>query len=542
MLPLSRLLITGPITDHTPKPVITEILFFHNVSNVGQLFTKKTITVHEDPDQGEFNDIAKFINPYEKWEIKNLLKAWYFIKAFMGRRVDVKWCLNNVGLQCNEFPYSLNACMLYRICLEWSLPMRYKTTIDDMIAMIKISFIAPKSVRSIVCLNIKAHFDDDKDLEKLNMRLENIKKKISKPELKDPSTNAEAIAISAIVYNEDITYSSNAIIDFYCYRMNLKYNDTRMLDIYNNNRDILNLKKTFNPIFPLSYYKREILISLSNKFGFVRSLSNLDMYINLQFNHTTNNFYYGWQENLKRDTTAIEFEEVSGRKDIICYGNFFDGFLPYTYTGLSHMYSTLNGIFNPDDTSEELPPRIVTTLLNIANKNFPALATVIKRIKMLDSKIDDNLKSVLRWYLSISKEEQNHVYEVLDKILKLGMYMRGWKGENDIYPLKDRPYDHNVDVYTTQAFFPLIDEYKNVIGRKILNLPPYRFSFNTWKRSRDKKDGLTIHERLIKVKNNPDIYACIRMSSNWLIWSAYKYMVLFGYSEPFNPSLVENIQ
>ncbi len=534
MIPLSRLLITGPITNQTPKSVITEVLFFHKCRNLSDVLIKKVPVVNDPPLLEEFHQIAHFINPYEAWDLKSLSKAWRFIRNFMEKKINVKWTLDDIGLQTNDAPYSLNACMLYRICAEWSLPLKNRTTIEDMLTMIKISMIAPRGIRKIICINIKSNFEDDKDKERLNNKLDKLKNKLHEPNKKDPGTNSEAIALSAILFNNDITYSNNPIIDYYSKKIAKCYHDNRVLTIYRENGDILDLRKTFNPIFPISYYSRAILEDLYSNCGFIGSIPNVDMYTSLQLNYVTDNFYYGWQEKLKRNTTCIEFENVNNRKDLICYGNYNDGFLPYLFSELVEMYSSTNSLVNPDDTTEDLQPRMISTLHKIATKFSPGLAAIMRRLTALEKQVDVDMRKILWWYLKLSVEDQNYVNNVLNKILHLGMYMRGWKGKGDSYPLKRRRYTSDVDGYVTMSFWPALEEYSNPIGKKILDLPLYRCSYGVWKKSREKKDGLTIYERLQIVKVNSNIHACIRMSSNWFICSVYKYMVLFGLPEPFN--------
>jgi len=534
MLPLSRLLITGRITDCTPKFVISEILFFHKSHTIRDVLKQDVAVVSDPPTYEELEDIASFINPYEEWDVKKLLQAWNFIKSFMCKRISVKWQLKNVGLQTNNTPYSLNASMLYRICLEWGIPTTNKNTVEDIITMIKIAILTPKSIRTIVCQNVRNNYDDSKNEEKLINKLVKFKQKYNNMNVRTPGTNAEAIAISAILYSKDLTYSSYPIIDFYSKKICKVYHDERLKKIHRKNKDILDLRCTFNPVFPVTYYARSTLEKLYRGFGFVGSVPNIDMYLNLHLNYTIDNFYRGWQEKLKRDTSAIMMEELDGRKDIICFGNYITGFIPYVVEELIQLYSIKNNFSHPDIMDEELEPRMVTTLQNISESLSPELNSILKRIKMIDIQLDNTTRNIVNWYISLTEENKTYVDGLLKGLLELGMYMRGWKGEDDPYPVKRRPYTEDTDGLVTIAYWPVVDEYKNEIGKLVLDLPLYRYSYGSWKRSRDKKDGITIYERLSKVKSNKDIYACIRMSSNWFICTAYKYMVLFGMPPPFN--------
>ena len=195
--------------------------------------------------------------------------------------------------------------------------------------------------------------------------------------IKTPSTNAEAIAISAILYSKDLTYSSCPIIDFYSKKITKIYHDDRLITIHRKNKDLLDLRNTFNPIFPVSYYSRDTLERLYRNFGFTGSVPNIDMYLSLNLNYTIDNFYRGWQENLKRDTSAIMMEDLDDRKDIICFGNYISGFIPYIIDELIQLYSYKNNFSHPDMLEEELEPRIVTTLQNISESLSPELSSIL---------------------------------------------------------------------------------------------------------------------------------------------------------------------
>ena len=160
---------------------------------------------------------------------------------------------------------------------------------------------------------------------------------------------------------------------------------------------------------------------------------------------------------------------------------------------------------------------------------------------MSNVQLDSTMKSIANWYISLTNDDKLYVDNLLKALLDLGMYMRGWKGEDDPYPVKRRPYTEETDGLVTIAFWPVLEEYKNTTGKMVLDLPLYRYTYGSWKRSMDKKDGITIYDRLAKVKSNKDIYACIRMSSNWFICTAYKYMVLFGMPAPFNLQEADHI-
>lgn len=527
MIALSKLLITGVITSDTPKIVTDSILLSHRVNNVIELNNLRVSRVHKYPEDYEYEKIGNFINPHEKWDKVQLLKAWLFIQEFMGSRISVKWNLDYIGPQTNERPYSLNVCMLYRICLEWSLPLNYNTKLKHMTNMIRISLVSPKILRVFICEKIKTNYDDAKDETSIMSRLSLIRDKLVK--LREPSTNCEAIALAASLYKQDITYSSCPIVDYYSKILLGSYNDPKLLTIVNKNSKLLDLTETFNPVFPVEYYTRYDLKKFSERVGFTNILLNPAMYNNLQLNYITENFCLGWQYNMSRDTTYISWYEVDKRNDLICFGDNVNGFTPFVPEELIEMYSYYRYMVHPINTDEVLSERCVTTLKNITMNKYPTLYNIVYEIESGGSK--DNVI----WLKSLNNEDLQYIKNVLMKIIELGMYCRGWKGGDDPWPLEKRPYDSDLtDPLVTMAFWPVYEEYKKKLGKKLLDLPMYKYMCGSWKKVVDPKDGLSIYARICMIKDNPNVYACIRMSSNVLIHTAYKYMSDLGLKAPYN--------
>jgi hypothetical protein len=529
MIPLSRLAITGKPDSTTPRIVLLEILYSHKVRSISEI--NKIKAVQFNPTRGELEDIAFFINPYEKWQKPNLMKAWKFIQAFMGRKIDVKWTLKNVGLQTNNNPYSLNCCMLYRICIEWSIPLKVTSTIDDMIRMIKISMTAPRKIRKIVCEKASKDYDDIRNNEDLSLKLSayrNTNRSV------DPCTNSEAIAAAALQFKEDLTYSKNPLFDYYSRQLYNDYIDPELVKILRMNRNIINMRKYFNPVFALDYYTKHTLSEMSRKVGFNPRLNELNMYLNMQTNYLTDNFYHGWQVKMLSDESPFTLETLGDYNNVVCYGNFVDGFYGYTFGDLIHIYRVNKKLIKPNTVEVLLDKREVATLLEIADSNCPELAYVIRRIQKSNANDDKAILIFREIYEKLSKPLQEAIYKVLYKLLELGMYMRGWKGVGP-YPTSANPLQPQHMMNTARRLKPMIEEYhKNEAAKMVLDLPLYKFSHGTWKKSTSQQDGLTIYERLIIVDKNETVYACMRMSSNWLVSSAHKYFTVIGEPAPFN--------
>ena len=120
--------------------------------------------------------------------------------------------------------------------------------------------------------------------------------------------------------------------------------------------------------------------------------------------------------------------------------------------------------------------------------------------------------------------------------------MRGWLGEGP-YPVESAPVDNQaeVDVYVSNQIYIFEDRCQKLgtIGDHILKLPllRYRRGHGQYVRATSFYDGFTIQDRINIVKHgdildNPA--SCIRLSSNWLLSSAYRYLYVLGHRLDFS--------
>jgi hypothetical protein len=123
------------------------------------------------------------------------------------------------------------------------------------------------------------------------------------------------------------------------------------------------------------------------------------------------------------------------------------------------------------------------------------------------------------------------------------MTMRGWLHEGP-YPIKSAPVDNQslVDMHVSQEFSNLeglcIDKYSFFLDLPLLN---YREEFYP---SNDGVQGLTIRDRLNIVKNGDEhgnYSSCIRLTSNWLCYTAYYLYHVLGLEVPFVLEELRNI-
>lgn len=572
---LSYFLITGKIDQtETPQVVIDEIISLTGCKKFEDFFQLKFVTVKEFLNENDGKYIETFINPTVKWDRKSLSLAWNFTKFMMKPEIQVKFDPSIIGLQTPEFPYSLNNCMLYKICKQWGIPIEKTTTTNDMVTYIKFSIYISsnyfhdsnvkeklKNIRNFILSKIGNDVFDLSDMPtKISLYTETMKKLSFTRKYHFgtiyPSNNIEAISRMAMDYKLDISFSKCPIVDYYYYISYADFADEKLRLVRKISPDQMDLNFNFNPIFPHSVYDRKKMRLLLKNKGYTGIINTNDIFSTLETDYLTDNFGIGWKlkkkggENctvVEKYNVDIQNEDIDLKK-LIYYGNGESGYSFFTYSELTMLYQNYKCFVVPDNISEVLQENCIQRLIMISREN-PELSQVVSSISIRNIKSSKNLDILLMWFETLTNQNKENVCEILNTLLHAGMYMRGWKGGEDSFPYKKRiqgdeketeELENNIYLHLHK----LTDYYQTDIGKKILDLDLYLFSYNNWKKSEDKVEGFTIKERLDMVgrgETQRKITSCYKMSSNWICSSAYKYMIIFGMKEPFNIYMMKQV-
>jgi hypothetical protein len=114
------------------------------------------------------------------------------------------------------------------------------------------------------------------------------------------------------------------------------------------------------------------------------------------------------------------------------------------------------------------------------------------------------------------------------ELLHIGFKMRGWKGEGE-YPLKSKDTGGEVEYDKLQDE---IIKFNND-ELSLRDLPIFMYQGGEFKMSIKSKYGYSIHDRITIILENSDDNACIRLSSNWLLATAWYYMDRYFNERPF---------
>lgn len=208
---LNRLKITGPITEHTPICVISEIAFCfkfdidlaklgaqHYVDKIiAAISMSKSTFVYESPYQApelhgfsmdDMQHIATFVNGDSnvKRSVVSLIQGFrHLIQFYETVPQDINFV---IGQKTNEQPLAYNACILYRVCMYYGIKTRRDTSIHQMAQSLRFLFRETESLKEEIGTAIK--YFSKPDLVNLIMSVEmkvtqspNIRNMTSYPEI-----------------------------------------------------------------------------------------------------------------------------------------------------------------------------------------------------------------------------------------------------------------------------------------------------------------------------------------------------------------------
>ena len=602
---VSRLNVVKRVDMNTPLCVLEEILDAHRIGHekgvIRENYRKELIDyIHKLPsipidcplEMQKLRILTAYVNTDRglSWTKTKLFEALHFLQTFeKSFKIDLSIIDPKFesGLQTPDNTHKLNACVLYRICQEHNLSLNVNTTISMMANAVRFLITGPDKAYQL--LNHFSHTSTVQDVidvlilgnpsagqsialekdnvitkEKLSEHLEitafvnnNNTNIIPIDLLKriEPKSCVEAVALTAVIFKRDISLSSNPICEYK--RLQSTYfgyipYDEELRKIHILNPTLLDLRKTFNPLFPEEYYRVSDLISMAVQEGNDENdIDERNVYNMLQLSQLLENFYSGLYPEITNKETPVTLDEVEALDPgvIVCYGVRREFLTAFHIEGLIDHFRVIKTFAHPIDPGITFTPQAIKKLKSIAQDRFSGtersqvlkrdLLEVIEEVEFLSAETLSKAKEFYDRFLSSTNEDKLKIRETVLELLHLAMYMRGWDGKNPHFPIREAPvHDQlSVDIKVTSSIqrFETLCSNLNHIGILIRNLPLLRYQ-GVFNPSRPERDGLTIDDRLRIVKegnNTGNMASCIRMTSNWLAASAYRYWVLIGEPAPF---------
>jgi len=577
---LSRLLITGPIHDYTPLCVLIDIADAHGIKyNPGDQNSPNFVhhlieSIHQTaiPNIGEIRElaewqyIARFVNKHSQWPQGRLMQAYNFLVGFMNNEDPLTKIPENFnfGPQTPTNIISVNACILYKICVHHRLNINFRTTIDQMVnavsllrddlesvirrAMIFIEKDAkridlinalmlspyviqdpnpPEICRETNLVGVPVTKTSHEMLRLLHNQLNDIRSLQQKIE---PSTNDGSVALAAINYCIDISKSADPRREYKILKMSgrneYKPWDPWMKYWYEHNPSLFDLTVTFNRLFPSNYYDNNHMIAMAHNEGHTSNdVLTVPPYELLQIVCLTETFYMGEMPDMKSTQTPISLDDISEIPygELLCYGQLDSLFQPISMSELIDLFNTNQNFTNPFHRDSVFTDIVINKLKIIAqspNGPIPSKrvdgSTIIIRNNLLDAIVgveiiskanDEPTRQFGSTYRNASPDTKVAIVSTLITLLDTGMYMRGWNGPGSEYPIikasvpPERELAVAISVTDALANYDKGCRSLGKIGVQINNLPLVMCRDGKYIVSNRDDDGRTIGQRITIVKD-----------------------------------------
>ena len=381
-----------------------------------------------------------------------------------------------------------------------------------------------------------------------------------------PKTSIEACLLAAINFQYDLTDAKDVLLE-YSRLASQPYSyipgDPGMSIKFQQDEYSYRLDYTFNPHLPKSFYGERTLKELAIEEGFVEDDFRLsEPYELLQFGTLSSTFYHGKLSTITNVETPILCEQIELLDScrVLCYGVKDEALVAFTYDELTRFWRQQYAFTNPVCLTDSIEPRCIRKLRKLCTyirgsdttESMKARQDMYDCILFIESFIQEKGQHGLQLLRSFrqASDVDKRVYRLIFlALVELIMYMRGWNGDSDFEePVLRATVDNQNDVDTrvTEAlsrFESLCSEHTQ-IGRQILDLPLLKYRGSQFIAVSDSSQGQTIGERLELVKqgDQADVLAsCIRVSSNLLGASYYRYASILGFPKEFEISSLRNI-
>jgi len=606
---LDRQRITGKLCEFTPANVVVEILKAHaiclskkinsleeNIKEINKIKEYRILTIKEPLSEKDFRYLASFVNyDCKTWTKTSLLKAYDHMTTF-----DNSIIKNIVyGQKTYESIESYNNCMLYSVCKKYSIDTRWNMTHTQMLTAIenmgltltslqeqlngyiqkasKHQLINLLNLTDIYSTNTIVNIEDNKKVStpislppvielstsNLNESLERYKSSSYILSRINPVSHYDAIILSALLYNVNITESSVPFEEFNRIKKvkEIKYYtpiDETFRKRFLKNPMWYDLTLHWEPKLN-NIYDTEGLKKLCIHEGFtIEDFRGFGFDSLLQISRISMNIFFGKNVYSEEDFTPILLHDIKDLENTQCItlGNLETKELTtIALDELTNHFNNYKEYKNPLKLNEVLDTRIVNKLKLFAiNVKNDSLVKAIESVELWKSYSNEFTDKLREQYV-----KDKNILNILYKILECGMYMRGWKVCNDTYPMSSTSTNHteNVQYQIELNVHKSIDDVIELIKlfdaevQKVINtLPLIKYTVNEKTGERhyiitpDPDDGNSIIERLKFVKSgdkHKNMKSCIRLSSNIALTSVYFYICALGIHEPFRLEELEYI-
>ena len=354
---ISRLNIIDKIDSTTPICVLTEMLKCHDIDldptkvnpySIKQYLLNKPIG-HFISFSESIHYIAKYVNPNVSWNRQDLFQAWTFLKKWENPNEFQAPNYFTFGQQTPQLIDSLNATVLYKICVHNNIKLHSHTGLSTMVEICYMLNKPDSYIKSMLynrialqidrlgMLNIYSFFDNVlqenlttnstdvnsgtlfDELVKCHDNLNNARLLLDRIY---PRTNAEAIAMAALKWDIDISDAFNPLKEFEFVGNDYRPVDLKQIEKYSQNPNSIYLTLHFNPQIPEKFYKRNVLYKLAIMEGYTdEEIREETAYSLLQLSTITNTFYHGIFYEKETEFLKLDCNDLEYKNCFVSFGN-----------------------------------------------------------------------------------------------------------------------------------------------------------------------------------------------------------------------------
>lgn len=465
-------------------------------------------------------------------------------------------------------PEGIKACAAYKYCKQIGVPLTRDTSLDEMYFGITVWRENTKVIAKFteVCIKLADRNIISRDMSKGILRvLWSINSTLKKPNYQD-------LSLAHSEMSQPGKYKSNFknLDQLICltarrYQVNINRFKYPLL-VYaklaegQDNGIVRYLKNILDEDLP-PVYSEEQLLHMIKIMGLIPEGQDVGTYFSQisNFSLTVDTFYplthLTTPHSVK--TTAVDHADVStlSRADLLAYGTTLKVKYILSYDELARTLEhngTYNNFLDTDRRrSGDFDECVVKRIRYLAEEHGQThLSTIISHIdnkKNEDAKTWTSLREV---YKKAPDEAKQMIIKILRTIIDLGMYMRGWKGGDEPYPIENAPPNakqHETDesVWKSMHAIEEMESWFTKQGRSeeiklIMDLPLYRYNSDKAKFCKPPGEDSckTLKQRieLAKKGDRPGVSSdsCIRMSSNYIIGTTYYALQFIGSPLPFS--------
>lgn len=564
---IRRLTRAKTIDENTPCIVILEMMRSmgykteKNPSSPDDYFDRLTIFVNDFVSKGggdsididpvslfptstseiNLSNAARYVNADSStiWPVENLNKAFFHLMTFDPSNIDVDF---RIGKKTPECPNNYDACMLYEVCRNRELSTNRNMDLTDMENLIR-----GKNGEEPLEGICNDFFNSD-------MRKVFFKRFV-------PISRNEIIAFVLCKYGLNIYYASDLTGEYeYIQGLNsLEHyipRDKKLLKLFKRDRRWIRHNDKFWTPQLLESYSNISLHDMAEDEGItdgdlqdpkaaLRSLSDsTHIYIGIHPMYSGKMETYT-QYNIK------SYDDAQLCGDIIMTigktGSPKSLFLITLSELVSHFSSTCMFLV-PDDRNYYFSWSAINKLkrycereienmaeigTSIIDKPVTNMKNIISNIEIMDNGLGKHIEKINR----LSNFDKNHIRKYLTYILELAYYMRGWKVDgNEAPPLrsentltsensfKEVEKNYNEQFCRVNDFYnTLIPEITDIIDGILLVTIKNCDGETLFTNVNNPEVGKTLMDKLIIITQNDNDNACIRLSSNYILYTVYYY-------------------